>query len=152
MKQSLSGLVRLAVADGMPVEEHRSELHPVVTLTIEDIRPGRARLTAESDVPRAMDDRLYFLAGQEALLAATRSVAQQGERPKTLRLHLDPLAGPWPGGPVEAIANAARLGDRASIATVVVRAGGSVIGRGALVSVVPHPAATNRGTVSLELV
>ena len=152
MTPSSERCVRLAAADGTLLEDRHTQERGVITLTIEEIQRGRVRFTAENDRDRAVDERLYTVVGEEALFTAMRSVLHPGERPKTLRLHLEPLSTSWKDGPVEAIASAARLGHRASIATVEIRAGQSVIGRGALVSVVARLTAASHSVVALTAV
>lgn len=137
MRRSRRAPVRLAAVEGVLVED-LDLASGIVTLTIEEIRRGRVRITAENDMSDAVDHRVYRLLGEEALLTAVRSVLHPGERPRPLRIHLEPFSEGGSHGPIEAVASAVRLGSRASIATVVICTGRTVIGRGGLVSVVMH--------------
>jgi hypothetical protein len=132
--------LRLVACEGellAPLRDDPCAGRGTLRITIDEIEVGRVTCSAEEEgTRRGASDRAYAALGEEALLTAVRSVLSIGDLATTLRLHLEPPALGSSAGPLEAVAHAARLGQWAATATVVLSAGGTAVGRGGVVTLI----------------
>jgi hypothetical protein len=133
MRRHSTGLIRLVASDG----ELLADPPPPPTsrgwvdLTVQEIRPGHVVCTGDGDAGTVA--RTYTVAAEEALLLALRSLLSLGDQSMAMRMNLDAPRLHVGVGPIDAVANAVRLGERAMTATVTLRSGGDLVGRGSVV-------------------